>query len=394
MFLRGTLCVLLLWPLLASSAATQEEIFQEVVRQARTAAAAPFRPNESPLPPALRQLNYDSYRKITFRREHALWHEKGSRFEVQFFPPGYLFDHPVVIHELDRGKTRDVAFAPKYFRYPDFDPAPLAQESGLGFAGFRVLCPLNRSHRLDEVISFLGTSYFRALGAGQVYGLSARGVAINTGENLTEEFPAFREFWLCRPAPDAKQLEFFALLDGPSVVGAYRFLMRPGAETQTEIEAHLFFRKTVQVLGLAPLTSMFWRGEKDPRPPNDPRPEVHDSDELLIGANEEHPLEAVAKVTQQIFPATNTRSFALVQRDRVAAHYHDAEAHYERRPSARVESLGDWGEGEVRLLQLPAQNEYNDNVVAFWQPKNLPQPDEELIFKYRLHWFTEPSNKP
>ncbi len=371
-----------------------DKIFPEVIRRAQTAAAAPFQPNESKLPEVLQKLNYDTYRDITFRRERALWHGDGQPFEVQFFHPGYLFTRPVRINEVVNGEVQPVPFSHRYFRYPDFNSALLGDESALGFAGFRLLYPLNRPGRLDEVISFLGSDYFRALAAGQTYGLSARGVAVNTGENMTEEFPDFREFWLRRPAPGAREMEFCALLDGPSLSGAYRFVVRPGEETVVEVEAHLFFRQPVPVLGIASLTSMFWRGDDDPLEPNDKRPEVHDSDGLLIGKADWHPLRPVTKPTMQSWPAEASPSFSLLQRDRDPAHYHDREAHYERRPSVRVEPLGDWGKGAVRLFQLPAPNEYNDNVVAFWQPEKSPQKGDTLDFRYRLHWFTQESNKP
>ena len=333
---------------------------------------------------------------ITFRREEGLWANDHTRFQVQLFHPGYLYKEPVAINEVVNGEVRPVQFSPKFFRYPHLNPAPL-KNAQLGFAGFRLLYPLTHHQPVDEVISFLGTSYFRALAAGQVYGISARGLAINTAENIQEEFPGFREFWLCRPAPGARELEFFALLDGPSVSGAYRFLIKPGKETTVDVETHLFFRKPVEVLGLAPLTSMFWRDRSDPEARPDTRPEVHDSDTLLIeqadGKVEMHPLENFDRVTTQVFPKKNPKSFALLQRDRDPAHYQDREAHYDRRPSVRVESLDDWGTGRVRLMQLPATNEYNDNVVAFWQPAKSPAARDEVRFRYRLRWFTEGSNK-
>lgn len=373
--------------------APNEPVFAEVIRQAKAAAAAPFQPNESTLPEILRRLDYDSYRKITFRRDQALWHDAGEPFEVQFFHPGYLFNHPVQMNEVVAGEVRPLSFDTKYFRYPELDSSSLKDDSALGFAGFRVLYPLNQRGKLDEVISFLGSNYFRALGRGQVYGISARGVAINTGDKVAEEFPDFREFWLCRPAPNEKQMQFFALLDGPSVAGAYRFIVRPGADTVVEVDTHLFFRQPVKTLGLAPLTSMFWRGEKEPRSPNDKRPEIHDSDGVMIGMKEWHPLRAVTQPATQRFPQPHATAFALLQRDRNPAHYRDREAHYERRPSVRVEPSGDWGAGAVLLFQLPANNEYNDNVVVFWQPQDAPKAGEELTRSYRLHWFTEESNK-
>ncbi len=373
-----------------------DSIFSEVVRRAQSAADTPYRPNEIALPEVLQKLDYDTYRMITFRREEGLWFNDRTRFQVQFFHPGYLYKERVAINEVVEGEVRPVEFIPKFFRYQRLDPAPL-KDAKLGFAGFRLLYPLNQSQPLDEVISFLGSSYFRALGAGQIYGISARGIAINTAEKMPEEFPAFREFWLCRPAPVACELQFFALLDGPSVSGAYRFLVQPGKTTTLEVEARLFFRKPVEVLGLAPLTSMFWRDQPDPKTPNDKRPEVHDSDSLLIeqadGKTESHPLQQVERVTTQVFPAKNPKSFSLLQRDREPAHYQDREAHYERRPSVRVEALSEWGDGTVHLMELPTPNEYNDNVVAFWQPEKRPAAGDELQFKYRLHWFQQESNK-
>lgn len=392
MSLRTALCALFLSAPAASAASQPDALFAQIVRQAKSAAAAAYQPNEMALPAILRELNYDTYRLITFRRDHALWHGDSSRFEVQFFHPGYLYKQPIEMHVED-GAVRSVPFSPKYFRYPKFDPASLAQCDDLSFAGLRILYPLNQGKRLDEVISFLGSSYFRALGVGQIYGISARGIAIDTAENLTEEFPAFKEFWLCKPGPNDRQMQLFALLDGPSIAGAYRFVIKPGADTVVDVEAHLFFRKPVQVLGVAPLTSMFWRGEAQPLPPHDPRPEVHDSDGLLIvstsGEEEWHPLQTVGKAATQVFPVTNPQRFGLFQRDRDPAHYRDAEARYQRRPSVLVESLGNWGPGAVRLMQLPATNEYNDNVVAFWQPQKNPAAGEALVFKYRLHWLGE-----
>ncbi len=372
-------------------ASPNDQVFDRVVKQARAAAAAPYQPNEMSLPETLRELNYDTYRMITFRREQGLWFGDRTRFQVQLFHPGYLHKVPVAINQVVDGKVRPLAFSSKFFRYPHFDPASL-KGAKLDFTGFRLLYPLNHHKPVDEVISAVGASYFRALGAGQVYGISARGLAIDTAENMPEEFPAFREFWLCKPAPEARELQFFARLEGPSVSGAYCFNLRPGEDSRVDVEAHLFFRKSVRVLGLGPLTSMFWRDEHDPRPPGDKRPEVHDSDTLLIesssGEEQKHPLRHSEQVTTQLFPAKNPRGFGLLQDDRNPAHYCDTEARYGERPSVFVESLGGWGNGAVRLMQLPATNEYNDNVVAFWQPQDSPVAGAELVFKYRLHWFT------
>jgi glucans biosynthesis protein len=395
MSLRG-LCLVL--SVGSAAASPNDQVFEEVVCRARTAVAAPYQVTKEELPNVLQELNYDTYRMITFRREEGLWFsDDRSRFQVQLFHPGYIYKEPVTINQVINGRVEPVEFSTKFFHYPRFDPALLAN-ARLGFAGFRLLYPLAHSKPVDEVIAFVGASYFRALAAGQVYGISARGLAIDTADNLPEEFPSFREFWLCKPAPDARELEFFALLDSTSASGAYRFQIKPGQETTLEVETRLFFRKPVQVLGFAPLTSMFWRDESDPRPPNDKRPEVHDSDTLLIedasGKQESHPLQQVDRITTELFPGKNPKGFGLLQRDRNPAHYRDGEAKYSRRPSVFVESLGEWNAGKVRLIQLPATNEYNDNVVAFWQPEKAPASGDEVDFRYRLRWFTGESNKP
>jgi len=390
-----SLCLIL--SVASAHASPNDQVFEEVVGRARTAAAAPYQIIKEELPNVLQQLNYDTYRMITFRREEGLWFGDDSRFQVQFFHPGYIYKEPVTMNQVITGKVEPVEFSPKFFRYPRFDPAPLAK-ARLGFAGFRLLYPLAHSKPVDEVIAFVGASYFRALAAGQVYGTSARGLAIDTADNLPEEFPSFREFWLCKPTPESRELEFFALLDSTSVSGAYRLVIKPGQETTLEVETRLFFRKQVQVLGFAPLTSMFWRDESDPRPPSDKRPEVHDSDILLIedasGKQESHSLHQVDRITTELIPRKNPKGFGLLQRDRNSAHYRDSEAKYSRRPSVFVESLGEWGVGNVRLMQLPATNEYNDNVVAFWQPEKAPASGDEMEFRYRLHWFSGESNKP
>ena len=380
-----------------ASARGDDELFGEIVRQAKQTAAGSFQPNDSKFPPSLEALNYDTYRLITFRREEGLWFGTQSRFQVQFFHPGYIYRTPVRINEVANGRVRPIEFAPKYFRYPHFDARTLAGVN-IGFAGFRLLYPLNHSRPVDEVISFVGASYFRALARDQVYGISARGLALNTAENLAEEFPFFAEFWLCQPAPGAREMLFFGRLESTSVTGAYRFLIKPGQATILEVQARLFFRQPIQVLGIAPLTTMFWRDQSNSRPPNDKRPQVHDSDTLVLenasGQRELHPLRAVERVTTEFCPASNPRGFGLLQRDRNPAHYRDLEAKYAQRPSVFVESLGRWGPGKVRLMQLPTANEYNDNVVAFWEPEKTPARGDELDFDYRLHWFSRESNKP
>jgi glucans biosynthesis protein len=253
---------------------------------------------------------------------------------------------------------------------------------------------LNTPTYKDELVVFLGASYFRALGAGQAYGLSARGLAIDTVGGAGEEFPRFKAFWVERPAPEAKALTIHALMDSPRAAGAYRFVVQPGTQTLVDVQARLYQRAGVATLGVAPLTSMFHHGENDPRPGHF-RPEIHDSDGLSLAISPRgseavewlwRPLTNPKRLTVSSFGVERLRGFGLMQRDRGFASYEDTEAHYERRPSAWVQPLGDWGPGRVELMQLNTPDETNDNVVAYWVPATQPAPGQPLDFAYRLHW--------
>jgi glucans biosynthesis protein len=256
--------------------------FEDVAKRAAALAAQSYKPPRTELPKAIKDLSYDQYRDIRFKPARSLWRSANLPFEVQLFHPGLYYDHPVRIYELVGGTAREVRFDPELFDYGknQIDPATLRN---IGFAGFRVHMALNTPKYKDEVLVFQGASYFRALGKDQRYGLSARGLAIDTALASGEEFPRFTEFWIERPDARAKEITIYALLDSQSVAGAYRFVVRPGDETVTLVKERLFLRKNVAKLGIAPLTSMFFFGENTPRPPaRDYRPEVHDSDILLI----------------------------------------------------------------------------------------------------------------
>jgi glucans biosynthesis protein len=259
----------------------------------------------------------------------------------------------------------------------------------LGFAGFRLHHPLNDPKVFDEVIAFLGASYFRFLGRGQRYGLSARGLAINVrGRDAPEEFPHFREFWIDQPLADQDRATIYALLDGASVTGAYRFDLYPGPETALEVAATLFPRRTITSLGLAPLTSMYFQGENDPRKVDDFRSELHDSDGLLMhsGSGEWlwRPLRNPNRKTVSSFMDANPRGFGLMQRDRVFENYQDLEAFYHHRPSYWVEPVGSWGEGRVELVEIPTGDETHDNIVAYWEPRQAYEPGQEVQVAYRM----------
>ncbi len=363
-----------------------------VVERARALAARAYQEPRQALPDAYARLSYDAYRDIRYRNDKAWWRDAGLPFQAQFFHPGFLYPTPVPVSVVEGGKAEPVRFSPDLYTHGALVPAPPLERAD-GFAGLRLTHPLNRPGHFDEVVSFLGASYFRALGRGNVYGLSARGVAIDTALPRPEEFPAFRELWLERPAPGADRVVVHALLDGPSVTGAYRFTLIPGTRTVMEVEATLFARKAVEQLGLAPLTSMYLFGENDRGTSDDFRPEVHDSDGLLVWTHDGEqlwrPLQNPAQLSVSSFRAKGPRAFGLLQRDTAFSSYEDLEARYELRPSAWVEPVGDWGPGSVRLVEIPTPQEVHDNIVAFWVPDAPLTPGVPLRFAYRLHWGAE-----
>ncbi len=388
--------------LAAPMALAQAWNLDSVSELARARAAQPWQEPVSDLPPALAALDYDGLRDIRFRPDRALWRDAALPFEAMFFHRGRYHPQPVRVHELQEdGRVRDVPWRRADF---DYGKNTLSTEGwpDLGHAGLRIHYPLNGDAYKDELIVFLGASYFRALGQGQQYGLSARGLAIDTaGASGPEEFPRFSDFWIQRPGQDAKELVVYALLESPRATGGYRFVVKPGRSTVVEVTARVFLRggvaQPIATLGLAPLTSMFLSGENQPRP-GDFRPEVHDSDGLLVESSDGEwlwrPLQNPDSPVVTSFTLPGLRGFGLMQRDRSFASYEDAEARYERRPSAWVKPIGDWGPGRVELLQLSTPDETHDNIAAYWVPARLPAPGEPLSFAYELHWQGDTQQRP
>ncbi len=387
--------ILLVSPVL--SAAETGSGFAALKERAAALAATSHAAPKGEVPEWLRRLSYDDLRRITFEGSRSLWLNEGPAFAVQFLHPGFLFDRSVRLHEVSSGVTRPLPFRREYFNYHGVEAGEIPP--GMGFAGFRLMYPWKgRGTSPAEIGSFAGASYFRFLPQDAAYGLSARGLAIDTAATGPEEFPRFSEFWLERPAASDDHVTVFALMEGESVTGAYRFVIRPGRSTVVDVRASLYFRRPVGILGLAPLTSMFWRGENSHSPADDFRPEVHDSDGLQIqtGSGEWiwRPLVNHRELRVATFADNDPRGFGLLQRDRNFESYQDLEASYHRRPSLWVEPVGKWGRGGVRLVEIPTGTEFDDNIVAFWMPENAPSAGGNLELEYRLHWFIDRPSPP
>ncbi len=373
--------------------------FDDVSERARAAATKPYVAPEAKLPVELKNLSYDQYRDIRFKPEQALWRKDKLPFELMFFHQGTFQSQPVVINEVVNGQARHIAFNRQDF---DYGKNKLSPEGwgDVGFGGFRVHYALNTPEYKDELVVFLGASYLRGLGQGQHYGLSARGLGIDTVGGQGEEFPRFTEFWIERPAAKASTLVIHALLDSPRATGAYRYTFHPGQNTVVDVKSRLYLRagqSPIKTLGIAPLTSMFQHGENQPRD-DDFRPEVHDSDGLMVATGEGEwlwrPLANPKQTTVTSFAMRSLKGFGLMQRDRAFGSYEDTEAQYEKRPSAWVEPVGNWGPGRVELMQFHTTDETNDNVTAYWVPERAPAPGQPLDIAYRLHWQGDEQQRP
>jgi glucans biosynthesis protein len=360
--------------------------FDDVVRRARDLAGASFESVLPALPDALTKLDFDAWRDIRFRSEKAFLGGNGTKFRLQLFHLGHLYPRPVTINTVRDGIATPIPYSASLFDYgrTKLDkPLPV----NLGFAGFRLHYPLNTPRVYDEVVAFLGSSYFRLLGRGQRYGSSARALAVEAGTEH-EEFPFFREFWVETPDTASDHATIYALLDSRSTTGAFRFDLYPGVNTVLEVAGTLVPRRSDAKLGLAPLTSMFFLGENDHRFDTDFRRELHDSDGLLIhsGTGEWiwRPLRNPVRPEISTFLDTDNRGFGLVQRDRDFDAYQDLDLAYETRPSYFVEPRDSFGEGRIELVELPTDNETNDNIVASFVPKDPPEAMKLFTYAYKV----------
>lgn len=366
--------------------------FEQIKTKAAQLAEAPYK--EVGLQPSntVHQLTYDQYRDIRFNPRKAVWRYDHIPFQMHLFHPGWIQNDPVDVNVVQDGKALALHYDQDLF---DFGTNPVARidAAGMKFSGFRLHFPLNRPDYLDEMIVFQGATYFRALAKNLVYGLSARAIAVNCGGPGPEEFPRFREFWVCRPAAKDDFIRVYGLFDSPSLAGAGEFVIRPGAVTLMENRVAVYARTNIAHLGIAPLTSMYWYGRNSSLRFADFRPEVHDSDGLLMnnGVGEWlwRPVVNEGKFRLCSFGDRDPKGYGLLQRDRAFASYEDLEAHYQDRPSVWVTPKGRWGAGAVRLLELPAVDEFGDNIVAFWEPQAPLSAGQSVEYAYELRWLSD-----
>lgn len=344
--------------------------WDNLVNSAQNAAARPW---AAPAASAHAVADFDTAVKLTYGSAQSL------AGDVRLFPTSRgVAPQAVKIHLVENGVARQLVDTRGFFvGNTRADPA-----------GFRVMTADQHS----DWLAFLGASYFRASGSRDQYGLSARGVAIDTAMPKAEEFPAFTEFWIENLGPD--RVRIHAALDGPSVTGAYAFDCAHGKQGVTQdVRASLFLRRDVERLGIAPITSMFWYDQSDPAKRGDWRPEIHDSDGLAVHAgNGERlwvPLSNPHFTRTNAMRADGLKGFGLLQRDQRFDHYQDDGAFYDRRPSLWVEPQGDWGKGAVMLYQMTTNTETVDNIAAFWLSDEAAKAGQRRDMAYKLTWTSD-----
>lgn len=381
---------------LSGTVRAEDFSFEKLKESARTLAASPYVAPHQTLDDFWKNLSYDEHRDIRFKMDAGLWAKEQLPFSIDFFHPGWTAKKMVALHEVVDGKSTPISFDASLFDYGK-QKVPAATPPPDGYAGWRARCHLNSPNYMDEFLVFLGASYLRAIPANSPYGLSARGLSLNSGlPGVPEEFPDFTTFFLQRPKMDATSLSAWAILDGESVAGAYQFTITPGPQTVMDIEAEITLRRPVQQLGLVPFSSMFWFGEGTHPRPFDFRPEVHDSDGLLMelasGNLHYRPLEHTRNQFRHcVFAMENPRSWSLLQRDRQFSSYQDTEARYHDRPGVRVEPITGFENGQIHLIEMPTTDETNDNAILFWAPTPALQVGKPFRFHYRLHWLRDPT---
>jgi len=365
---------------------------ERLVQRARKMATQRYRPRPE-IPPSWRNLSYDEYRKIWFDARKALWENTDRPQRVDVFPPGLYFPQAVTLNVVENGTARAIAFDMDVFNTTDKFPDVEIDET-LGYSGLRLRAELEKKGIFQEYAVFQGASYFRGIGTGEIYGLSARGLALKTADPAGEEFPDFTAFWLETAAPDSKSQVLHALLDSPSVTGAYRFEITHGDVLEMQVSAEIFAREDINHAGIAPLTSMFLFDDTMSTRFDDFRPAVHDSDGLLIhnGAGEViwRPLHNPTRLQLSAFGDNNPRGFGLMQRKRKYSDFNDLEALYHRRPAVWITPGEGWGQGSVTLVEIPADLEIYDNIVAYWRPARRMKAGDSHAMTYTLHWGADP----
>jgi glucans biosynthesis protein len=367
-----------------------------VIELARSVSRRPFSPPPTDLREPFANLTYEQYVGIKTKPDAALWVGENRDFVIEPLHRGLIFTAPVDIYVVENQMMNRVPYDASKF---DYGSLKITEKPGdVGFSGFRILTP-HKDGPPTEVAIFQGASFYRAAARGQRLGVTARGLSIRTADPRGEEFPAFRAFWIEKPAVGENVMVIHALLDSASATGAYRFTLRPGEATIIDTEMTLFPRAAVDHYGIAGFSASSFFTPLDHRRSDDVRPMVAETNglQMLTGKDEWLWRPVSNRETLQIsaFVDANPKGFGFLLRERDIAAYQDDDQHWEQRPSLWVEPFGEWGEGAVQLVEVPSESEINENLFAYWRPKQPLAAGKETSFAYRQFWcWTPPARTP
>ncbi|MGP0042787.1 MAG: glucan biosynthesis protein [Rhodomicrobium sp.] len=362
---------------------------------ARDLSGKPFKPFEKRVDDALANVPYEQYsRAIVYKEDQAIWRKDGVPFWLEpYHTAGSYFAYPAGLYSVEGVEAVKIPYSAQAFEFnpPAKQPQTPAQSD---FAGVHALAQIDKLGVFTDFLSFVGGTNFRAIGSGMVLGVRARALAINTGQPGGEDFPLFRGFWIEKPKPTDQSLTVHCLIDSVNAVGRLKFVVTPGYATVIDTDAVIYPRRRIPYAGIAPIASRFFFGPGVAPKRRDYRPRVHDSEALYIvnGAGEQiwRPLLNPERLQFSVFVDKGPKGFGLIQRERYFASYQDADQQYEKRPSLWIEPIGDWGEGSIDLIELPAPDEINEYIVCFWRPKEGLGPGIGHRFRYRMHWCWSP----
>lgn len=384
------------WAALVQSVIAEGQRFDpgHVVEAARMLSKRPMVPlSNNDLPEGYANLPQDQYAGIRAKPSGLIWTGENRGFTIEPLHRGYVFSAPVALFTVEDDMVRRVAFDRGRFDYGKVNPPPEGQD--LQFSGFRVATGLERPY---EFALFQGATFFRALARGQHFGAIARALILRPGETRGEEIPFFRAYWIERPSPAAGALIVHALLDSESVTGAVRMTLRPGDISFIDVEMTLFPRANLDHVGFGCTMGTFFSGPQSRRTFDDLRPSIYEVSgvQMHSGSGEwiYRPVSNPSALQVSSFQDANPRGFGLVQRERDPAAFVDDDQRFELRPSVWMEPLGDWGQGSVQLIEIPTDSELNDNVIAYWRPRQPIAAGSETTIAYRQAWCWQPPDKP
>src|SRR5271166_4014366 len=365
-----------------------------VLSAAAQLAAAPFKAPSIPLPGVFSNLTFEQYASIHRAPETAIWADDKLGFSLEPLHRGFVFTTPITINIVENGLSQKVIYDPADFDFGKLKPPPPIGD--LGFSGLRILKAAD--HGFEDAAIFQGASFYRSRARGQDFGVTARGLAIRTGDDPGEEFPLFREFWVEKPPPASNTLTMYALLDSASVTGSFRFTIRPLEATLIDTEMTLIARMATDKIGIGAMAGDYLFSSLDHRRTDDWRAAVYEVTgvQILSGKGEWLWRPVVNRDTLQIsaFSDVNPRGFRLLPRSRAFDAFYDDEGRWELRPTLWIEPIGDWGEGDLRLLEIPAASEANANIIAQWRLKSGVAAGKSQSLAYRQFWCWTPPSKP